>query len=146
MSKVIARYGASANIQNQNGTRSVDIKVKTISVGTSNDSLIKYDSSVIGTLTRSSAKRYGKVVVFSFVFTNSSQIPLNTTLFTIDSSIAPSDQTDCVGANYSSADLAVYPTRLSISTSNSTTTIFSFDTLKAGNVRGEMVWLIKGDD
>lgn len=145
MSKVAIHYGASANQQRQGSNRAVEIKVRDISVGT-DDELIKYDSSVIGTLTRSSAKRYGKVLVFSFVFTNSSQIPLNTTLFTIDSSIAPSDQTDCVGANYSSADLAVYPTRLSISTSNSTTTIFSFDILKTGNVRGEMVWLIKGDD
>ena len=145
MSKVAIHYGASANKQSQGSNRAVEIKIRDISVGT-DDELIKYDSSVIGTLTRSSAKRYGKVLVFSFVFTNSSQISSNTTLFTIDSSIAPSDQTDCVGANYSSADLAVYPTRLSISTSNSTTTIFSFDTLKTGNVRGEMVWLIKGDD
>lgn len=145
MSKVAIHYGASANQQRQGSNRAVEIKVRDISVGT-DDELIKYDSSVIGTLTRSSAKRYGKVMVFSFVFTNSSQISSNTALFTIDSSIAPSDQTDCVGANYSSADNVTNPTRLSISTSNSTTTIFSFDILKTGNVRGEMVWLIKGDD
>ena len=145
MSKVAIHYGASANQQNQGSNRSVEIKVRNISVGTGNE-LITYDSSVIGTLTRSSAKRYGKVLVFSFVFTNSSQISQNTALFTIDSSIAPSDQIDCVGANYSSAEYVVYPTRLSISTSGSTTTIFSFDTLKTGNVRGELVWFIKGDD
>lgn len=142
MSKVAIHYGASANQQSQGSNRAVEIKVRDISVGT-NDELITYDSSVIGTLTRSSAKRYGKVVVFSFVFTNSSQISSNTALFTIDSSIAPSGQIDCVGANYSSADNVTNPTRLSISTSNSTTAVFSFDTLKIGNVRGEMVWLIK---
>lgn len=144
MSKVAVRYGAAANAQDQGSNRAVGIKVKEISVGTSSSDLIQFDNS-FGTLLRANAKRFGRVVVFSFVFEHTGTVAANIPYFTIDSSIAPEDQIDFIGANYSSNDNKTGIIRLAVATSNSVTTLFSYNQITAGNTRGEAVWFTKGD-
>ena len=140
MSKVAIKYGATNISTNQGNANRGEMNVFDLSVSDTTGDQIVYNPSVIGTLNRSTAKRSGKMVLFSFVFSNSNSIAANTTFFSVDSTLCPGSQIDFVCAHYSTSANTTTPVRVAI-TSNGE--IFAYDTQDVGNTRGELIWFIE---
>ena len=121
------------------GTAHALMKQQTLTVSTSQSADIIANSSAIQTIHRTYAKRYGNLVIFSFVVTMKASVPTSTTIFTISDAIRPASQVDYLllaGASSGNQGPAV---------AGQLTNVINtpFTSFNGGTLRGEIVWVIE---